>query len=398
MDTVLHSYTFKNFQSFAERTEVSLRLNDKAPLHGWQARSMAGQRLNIALAVMGANGAGKTIALKPLVFAVWFATHSFDMPPGSGIPVSPHFEPEGTSPTEVELEAEDDQGVLWRYVLHTTRERVVHESLHRLVKKFNYVFTRDLNDAGDGYVIKQQGFGMPAAEALKVRPNASLISTARQYGVQTAIHLSRLHVATNVNVLGRARFEASQLTQAAKLFADNTAMHHQMVTLLKSWDLGLSDVTLHELERTAANGNSDSQWVAFGTHKTQDGKAHVLHFLDESSGTQTAFVLLSRLLNVLSHGGVAVMDELDADLHSHMLEPVLDLFANPSTNPHNAQLIFSAQAPQVLNVLNKAQVLFVEKRNCQSTAYRADSIKGLRADDNLFAKYMTGALGAVPQL
>ena len=375
-----------------------MRLNDKAQPHGWQAHSASGQRLNTALAVMGANGAGKTVALKPLAFAAWFATQSFDVPPGSDIPLSAHFEADNPSPTEIEVEAEDTAGVLWRYVLHATRKKVVHESLHRMVKKFNYVFTRDLNAEGTGYVIKQQGFDMPAAEAAKVRPNASLISTARQYGVPVANHLAQLHLETNVNVLGRTRFEASQLAQAAAIFAGEVVMHDQMVTLLKSWDLGLSDVALHELERTNADGSSQKQWVPFGTHQTKDGKAHVLHFLDESSGTQTAFVLLSRLLGVLSRGGVAVLDELDADLHSHMLEPVLDLFANPSTNPHNAQLIFSAQAPQVLNVLNKAQVLFVEKRDCQSTAYRADSIKGLRADDNLFAKYMTGALGAVPQL
>ena len=396
---MLHSYAFKNFQSFADRTEVSLLLNDKAPVHGWQTRSIGGQRLTTALAVMGANGAGKTIALKPLVFAAWFIASSFDAPPDSDIPLHSHFAPGGDMPTEIEVEAEDAQGVLWRYVLHATAKKVVHESLHRKVKKFNYVFMRDLNDAGDGYVIKQQGFGMPAAEAIKVRPNASLISTARQYGVETANHLARFNLTTNVDVFGRTKFEPAQLTKAAELFAKDPQMRDQMVVLLKSWDLGLSDVVLHEITRPSRDDATTSKvWMPFGVHTTRDGAAHPLHFLHESSGTQTAFVLLSRLLNVLSLGGVAVMDEMDADLHSHMIEPVLDLFANPSTNPHNAQLIFSAHTPQVLNVLNKAQVLFVEKRDCESTAYRADSIKGLRADDNLFAKYMAGALGAVPQV
>jgi len=396
---MLHSYAFKNFQSFADRAEVSLRLNDKAPVHGWQARSIGGQRLSTALAVMGSNGAGKTIALKPLVFAAWFVASSFDAPPDAEIPLQPHFAPADDKPTEIEVEAEDAQGVLWRYVLHATQKRVVHESLHRMVKKFNYVFTRDLNDAGDGYIIKQQGFGMPAAEALKVRPNASLISTARQYGVETAEHLARFVLATNVDILGRTKYEGTQLTKAAELFANNPALREQMVALLKSWDLGLSDVVLHELSSPSPDGATTSKfWTPFGVHTTRDGVVHPLHFLNESSGTQTAFVLLSRLLTALSLGGVAVVDEMDADLHSHMIEPVLDLFANPSTNQHNAQLIFSAHAPQVLNVLNKAQVVFVEKRDCESTAYRGDSIKGLRADDNLFAKYMTGALGAVPRV
>jgi len=214
-----------------------------------------------------------------------------------------------------------------------------------------------------------------------------------------ADHLSRFNLVTNVNVLGRTKFEASQINRAAELLAGAPALRDQMVHLLKSWDLGLSDVQLHEITFPSRDGETASKvWTPFGVHTTRNGEARQLHFLSESSGTQTAFVLLSRLLAVLATGGIAVIDELDADLHSHMVEPVLDLFANPSTNPNDAQLIFSAHTPHVLNFLNKAQVLFVEKRECESTAYRADTIKGLRADDNLFAKYMSGALGAVPQV
>jgi hypothetical protein len=41
----------------------------------------------------------------------------------------------------------------------------------------------------------------------------------------------------------------------------------------------------------------------------------------------------------------------------------------------------------------------VEKdKNCQSEAWRLDEVKGVRSDDNLYAKYMAGAYGAVPEL
>jgi predicted ATPase len=82
-----------------------------------------------------------------------------------------------------------------------------------------------------------------------------------------------------------------------------------------------------------------------------------------------------------------------------MLEPILDLFANPKTNPYNAQLIFSTHAIEVLNLLEKTQVMLVEKDDdCVSTAYRLDSVEGIRNDDNFYAKYMAGAYGAVPNL
>jgi AAA15 family ATPase/GTPase len=57
-----------------------------------------------------------------------------------------------------------------------------------------------------------------------------------------------------------------------------------------------------------------------------------LSLLQESSGTQGALLLLSKLLPVLEYGGMAVIDELEADLHPHMLEPILELFFNKRTN------------------------------------------------------------------
>jgi AAA15 family ATPase/GTPase len=121
--------------------------------------------------------------------------------------------------------------------------------------------------------------------------------------------------------------------------------------------------------------------------------------MEESSGTQSAFVLLSRLLPALADGGLVVIDEFENDLHPHMLEPILNLFANEQTNPHKAQILFTCHAMEVLNVLHKSQVMLVEKSaECESTAWRMDTVKGIRNDDNFYAKYMAGAYGAVPQL
>ena len=54
---------------------------------------------------------------------------------------------------------------------------------------------------------------------------------------------------------------------------------------------------------------------------------------------------------------------------------------------------------EVLNLLHKSQIMLVEKdENCESSAWRMDDVKGIRNDDNFYAKYMAGAYGAVPQL
>ena len=145
-------------------------------------------------------------------------------------------------------------------------------------------------------------------------------------------------------------------------------------------------------------GREEPVFVPFGLHTTDDGKAFELPFFEESSGTQSAFVLLEPILHTLQHGGVAVIDEIDNDLHPHLIPHLLEWFEFEHTNPHQAQLIFTCHTPEVLNLLQKHQVYLVEKRNQRSEAWRLDDMVGLRADDNLYAKYMAGALGATPEL
>jgi len=374
--TMLHRYAFSNFQSFLDPTEVSLQLNGKVPQVAWEVQSLGGHRLSTVAAVIGANGSGKTALLKP------------------------HFSAPD-EPTEIEVEAEGQDGQLWRYVLRLTPQRVLHEALYQQkVKGFSYVFVRDWDEATQQYQVKQQDFGMAPTEARKVRPNASLVSTAAQYGVAKAQMFMRINLQTNVVATGRVPFRAdSDLPQAARHFALNEAQQAQMVALLKAWDLGLSGVQLRELTSQVPGEEARTVWFPFGVHADRVGRTRELSFLEESSGTQSAFVLLSRLLPALSQGGLVVIDEFENDLHPHMLEPILDLFAHPQTNPHRAQIVFTCHAMEVLNVLHKSQVMLVEKNtDCESSAWRMDSIQGIRNDDNFYAKYMAGAYGAVPQL
>lgn len=405
---MLHSFAFKNFLSFRERAEVSFVLTRKASAHGWDVASPAGQRLATAMAVIGANGAGKTSLIKPVAFLSWFVTASFQSPPNAPIPVRPHFATPD-QPVEFELEADDLGGTLWRYVLKLTPERVLHEAVYQRPNKprakFSYVFVRDWDEAAREYVIKQDDdFDLNPAEAKKVRPNASLISTAAQYGVEVAQHLVGANVASNIMQNGRVD-PNMDLLNASFFFHENAALKQQMETLLRDWDFGLSGVEIRRLELSFPEGvtvpekmKSALSYQTFGVHALKDGSRHELHMTEESNGTQTAFKQLRYLLSVLANGGIAVIDELESDMHPHMIEPLLDLFASPHTNPHHAQILFTSHSIEVMNLLGKSQVVLVEKSDCESEAWRLDEMEGVRSQDNLYAKYMSGAYGAVPQL
>ncbi len=393
---MLHSYAFSNFQSFRERTEVDLTVGRKVALTDWIAEAPTGERVSKLMAVIGPNGSGKTALLKPLAFIAWFIGKSFQLPPEAAIPVTPHFAARD-EPSEFEATGDFD-GRLWRYVLRCTPERVLHEALYQKRERFGYVFIRDWDASSESYAVKQQDFGLPPQEARKVRANVSLISWAAQFGVPLATRMVTPKVITNVNVLGRLPMGEQIVLVAARHFADHPHQRERMDQLLAAWDLGLSGVELREVPTNNSQEPGQKVWMPFGRHRSRKAEFR-LPFALESSGTQGAFVLLSRLLQALEIGGLAVIDEFENDLHPHMLEPILDLFANPATNPHRAQLLFTCHAMEVLNLIHKSQVTLVQKNaDCESTACRMDAVAGIRNDDNFYAKYMAGAYGAVPVL
>jgi uncharacterized protein len=394
---MLLSYSFSNFHSFAETTKVSFVLNQRDTVHGWDRMSPSGERVTTATTVMGANGAGKSNLIKVGPFLAWFVSNSFNLQPEEPIAFMLH-QAHQAEPAEFEIEADDDNGFRWRYVLRTYPNRIDHEALYRRGiepgDRYGYVFERNWN--GKDYDVKQQGFGLADAEAAKVRPNVSLISWGKQYGAEIAVRVADAKLVTNLSMMGRFALTEGTLAQAAEFFSDESALQVQMRSLLKSWDLGLSDVRLQHFD-TPSLEKIKRSWYPMGVHKS-NGHKFELPFAYESSGTNTAFILLWRLLFVLKQGGMAFIDELESDLHPHMIEPILRLFHDKETNPRDAQIIFTCQSPEVLKVLQRAQVMFVEKVDCMSTAYRGDEIVGLTSAQNLYAKYMSGALGAVPQV
>ena len=397
---MIHTLRFSNFFSFADETEISFVLDARANGAESSLSSTATDRhLSKLLAIVGANGAGKTNVIKALDFVLWFVTQSFFKEGGHALKVEPHLlGTDRASRFELEFEAEQK---LYRYTLAVTSERVLSESLQlKTSRLFSTLFTREWDEASGTEKVQQRGFGLPQKQAEKVKPTASLISTAEQFGVETAKSIVKAlgNRRSNVGPAGRRAFRGvPDVVGATKFFSDSDLHRQKMVTLLNQWDFGLQDVRIETLH-TMQDGKEEEVLVPFGIHS--DGQREMkLPMFAESSGTQAAFVLLAGLLPILAEGGVVIFDELESDLHPLMLEPILNLFISPKTNPHNAQMIFTCHSVEILNLLRKGQIMLVEKtEHCRSEAWRLSDMEGVRADDNFYAKYMAGAYGAVPVL
>lgn len=166
--------------------------------------------------------------------------------------------------------AEDSQGVLWKYQLKLTRERVLYEALYQKKVRYNYVFIREWD--GSAYSIKLKNFGLNKDEAIKVRPNASLISTALQYGVNVFQQNIHYEYVTNIDIFGKEIFTTSNaLLRASKRYYEDPSLKNSMVDLLSQWDLGLSDVALEERERVRSDKSTEKLYLPYGLHEDDIG-------------------------------------------------------------------------------------------------------------------------------
>ena len=359
--------------------------------------------------VIGPNASGKTSALKALAFLSWFVRNSFAGLEGEKEPIPVDnfaFSDDKESVSEFEL-VFNHKDVIYKYILHSMsntccKRRIVSQRRHAA---FQLPFKRNWNPQAESSDIVQR-INLKT-EILKeiLRKNVSLIaaSVAIKNDFLTDISGFWQKIISNVNRMGKlwdtSSFGERGLFEATEAYNKNQDLFVKAVQFLKDIDLGLEGISIEEGEaRNPKTGEAKKVFLPYGVHKVND-KQYKLPLAFESSGTKNMFVLLHFLLPAIEQGGLAVIDELEIDLHPHALPQIIELFANPATNPKNSQLLFTSHSLEVLNHLEKEQIILVEKKQeCKSELYRLDELKGVRRDDNIYAKYMAGAYGAVPNL
>ena len=394
---MIKNISFSNFYSFFETQNLSFEVNQKASKSYYDI-VYNNERINKVVSIIGANGSGKTQLLRPLAFISWFISKSYiELEPSDDILYKTHslYQDEKTE-LNISFIIDDNE---YRYMLVLQNNQVLTESLYAKTSKlFSYIFKRERESTDDEFSYKQKGFDFTLKVAKKVKGNASIISAAYMNDSKIAkIFVNYFNNAfiSNITMNGRANYSESSLIDSAKFFYENKLLNEKMNAIICELDLGLSGVKIDEIVVATEN---KKLYLPVGLHKDNDGRYFELPFFDESSGTKSLFVQLSRILPILENGRIAIIDELDNDLHPHMLPLLIELFKFEHTNKNNAQLIFTCHIPEVLNILKKHQIYLVEKENLKSDSWRLDEVVGLRSDDNLYAKYYAGALGGIPDV
>jgi hypothetical protein len=351
----------------------------------------------LIIGIYGPNASGKTTLLRAITTAAWFVQYSFTLPPNNAIPL---FNPYAHNnwwnrPSRIIVEydsqlAENAPAAVFRYELHIGHEpnkfgsEAIYESLSYAPKgKFRRLFERQRQDFSFGC---EFGIANGDPRVQIIRPNASVISTLAQlnHKLSSDFILSLRGLQTNIFGLDKAQ---GGLNNALSYYTQHPDYLQRLNRELCRLDLGLEEMKIQP-------GNTGP--VATFKHSGLDCD---IVLAQESMGTRRFIEVFPLLQFVLDNGGVAVIDELDTDVHPLLIPEIFRWFYDAQRNPKGAQLLFTAHNPAILDELEKEQVYFSEKPGGNPTRiFGAREIKGLRREPSLMKKYLSGELGAVPHI
>ena len=412
---MLHSLKVKNFFSFREEQEFSLSGVASTEDDRRFFNTQSGKNVAKVGMIYGANASGKTNFLKSMAFLTWFLANSWRrLEEKSEIPYDPFiFTKENQGPTEFEIISESLKGVVYRYKLIFTAKKVLHESLRMRNKGDTRAVFLFIRDEEVYKIYPRVDFSLKDVPKTVLRENASFVAAARQMNVtdfddffQSVFCVSVIQGSVDSSfMMERNIFKILENNQNGRLFVEK---------YLKEFDMGISrleikkkevpDVVrkkINELLNSVVKDTNDVDFDIYNARIVHEigGKEYSLQIEQESNGTQKMIPLLTWIFFTLSCGGILVYDEIEHALHPLLMEPLLDLFYDEEINPHGAQLICSCHATDSMNFLHKRQIYFASKNvNQESLLTRLSDIAGVRNDDNIMQKYLSGVYGGVPSL
>ena len=423
MPNALLSFTAENARSYRDEVHLSLlatRLSaEGVPRSVVPAGMTKAVRVLPAVGIFGANASGKTTILRAMedmrtLVATSFRHGSRDTP----VTRSPFLLDPACAdrPTRFEINLLLE-GVRWEYGFAVDDKRVVEESAYYWPRgRRALVFRRRQSD-----IVFGSPFGAKdrTIESL-LRDNALLLSVAGATENRPLAALfdwfgSNLLLSESDNRIPRAFMTAEM--------ASKQQQRKRIIQILQAADLGITSLTVNPLDDEdaeqlrrvislirQAEGDpdlpepSEAEVVSFRQlgliHSGAEGDVN-LGPEDESQGTLVWVSLIGPMLQALDEGNALLLDELDASLHSDLVERVVAIFQDPRTNRNGAQLIFNSHDGALLEgvsawSLGRDQIWFTEKYTDGVTKlYSLDDFSP-RRDDDIRGRYFRGRYGATP--
>lgn len=378
----------------------------------------------------GANGSGKSNLVKAMSFYRNMIINSVN---------NDHIL-SGFSNMQFRLDSEssnEPSGFQMIFVIDKVKYRYGFEILNESVQT-EWLFQQSFENQKESYCFKREGQNIQinpkTFKGGKViidmtRPNALVLSTAAQFKIQTALNIKNW-ISRQFNILSGVTDATFNYT--AQQYLQDTAMREKILDFIKIIDLGIQDISVEENYidtlsdsnmipdnplvqkilggiNNAINpsGNKIRELNILASHNKYEGDAIIdkvaFPFHDESTGTIKIFALLGPWLDTLANGGVLVVDEFGASIHTKLALELIRLFQSRLNNK-NAQLIITTHDTNLLRkeLLRRDQIWFAEKDPhgisdiYSLVEYKINQATSVRNDASFSKDYLLGKYGAIP--
>jgi hypothetical protein len=408
---MLYRFRVANFGAIRDEQEFDLTISGKVESEpDRQITGPDGVKVARVGVILGANASGKTTVLRALGFLSDFASTSALSPLERPLRFYPFSDPEAqaqTSTLSVEFTADWITPRKWhpfRYTLvaepgtgerwHPSQRWVQKEHLeYRPSTQWISLIEREGSHARFKREMSRLGGSVP--ETALARRNVSVISLLQQFvadnPIVDSIRNTLMGVNANFATWQRERRSAMEL---AETYAKDQEALNALNALIRKADLGIKGVNVHEFQ--TAGSETTRRWFLFFDHSGLSGS---LSAAQESQGTMNFVSLFPVIHATLTSGGLALLDELDSDLHPELLREIVGWFNDPEINKHNAQLLTTCNNPTILDWLRKEEIFFAKKDDRGRTSvYALKDIPGVRRTANFQREYLAGRYGAVPHI
>lgn len=312
----------------------------------------------------------------------------------------------------------------YRYGFEVQNGRVLAEWLFVLAEhatKESYCFKRENQTIKINAKIVKGARGVDT----KTRSNALYLSTAAQFNVGIAMMVKEWF-RKRFNIL--SGLDDNTLVFTANAFMNNPLIREQILRMINCVDACIKDVNIKDSVKEVQAPNAPLEiFTRLGINIPADIKQRIekheldiqashelydkgsvvgnelLNFKFESLGTTKLFALLGPFFDTIKNGGVLVIDEFGASLHTQLSMELLKLFYC-SMNKSGAQLILTTHDTNLLrkDLLRRDQIWFAEKSVEGSSdlyslvEYKINQANSVRNDASFSKDYLLGRYGAIP--
>lgn len=382
---MLIQLTIENHRSIKDTAVISFAASKDKSLESCLLHPDEKKALLPAIALYGANAAGKSNVLHALMtIRDMVIGDTSKISKGQKLP----FEPFGntTTPTSFEI-VFIYAGVRYAYGFSFDAKRIHTEYLYHWPNgREALIFSRE----ADTYEFREN-----AAEQItlsnRTPENKLYLVSSNDWNLPQTENAYKWFLEKLTFLMEQA--PASSETVAQIISGDEKKARILKELLLA--DLGISDVTV---KNTAGKTP-----VITTTHRIigEDGNTEHFQLLmdQESSGTQRFFSRIGGWLQALENGALLIVDEIEDSLHPLLTKRLIEMVQDSTVNTQGAQLLFTTHDAMLLDLsfFRRDQIWFAEKndRSCATEIYSLATFSP-RKGENIRKGYLQGRFGAIP--